>query len=211
MGITMKKTFKKFIATVLTAAMALSFSMPAFAAVGETEQTNNVNEEFCIAETTTLGDIVRNTEPEKYAQMPDEMKEKFNATNALEYFETTENSNNDMARIPVLPNLEVILGSLTLTTGDVTSDSFTYSSTASMSDECPYIFLEVIIYDYYTGAVIDSDSTSEFDALLANVNGYISGLKSSHIYKVVAFGDVIYPEGFSGDALGSKTKHVYTK
>ena len=162
--------------------MALSFSMPAFAAVGETEQTNNVNEEFCIAETTTLGDIVRNTEPEKYAQMPDEMKEKFNATNALEYFETTENSNNDMARIPVLPNLEVILGSLTLTTGDVTSDSFTYSSTASMSDECPYIFLEVIIYDYYTGAVIDSDSTSEFDALLANVNGYISGLKSSHIY-----------------------------
>ena len=104
--------------------MALSFSMPAFAAVGETEQTNNVNEEFCIAETTTLGDIVRNTEPEKYAQMPYEMKEKFNATNALAYFEATENSNNGIARIPVLPGVEAILGSLTLTTGDVTSNLY---------------------------------------------------------------------------------------
>ena len=56
--------------------------------------------------------------------MPDEMKEKFNATNALEYFETTENNNNEMARIPVLPNLEVIFGSLTLTTGDVTSNLY---------------------------------------------------------------------------------------
>ena len=207
----MRKGLKKIVAVVLTAAMALSFSMPALAAVDEAEPTNNANEKFCITETTTLGDIVRNTEPEKYAQMPDEMKEKFNATNALAYFEATENSNNGMARIPVLPGVEAILGSLTLTTGDVTSNSFTYSSTAGMTDECPYIFLEVIIYDYYTGAIIDSDSTSEFDSRVANVNGYISGLKSSHIYKVVAFGDVIYPEGFTGDALGSQTKHVYTK
>ena len=120
----MRKGLKKLVPVVLTAEMALSFSMPAFAAVDETEPTNNANENFCITETTTLGDIVRNTEPEKYAQMPDEMKEKFNATNALEYFETTENNNNEMARIPVLPNLEVIFGSLTLTTGDVTSNLY---------------------------------------------------------------------------------------
>ena len=70
----MRKGLKKLVAVVLTAAMALSFSMPALAAVDEAEPTNNANEKFCITETTTLGDIVRNTEPEKYAQMPDEMK-----------------------------------------------------------------------------------------------------------------------------------------
>ena len=50
----MRKGLKKLVAVVLTAEMALSFSMPAFAAVDETEPTNNANENFCITETTTL-------------------------------------------------------------------------------------------------------------------------------------------------------------
>lgn len=207
----MRKGLRKLVAIVLTAAMALSIGTPAFAATNTDEMQSNVNKELYITETTTLGEIIRHTEPEKYVQMPDEMKEKFNATNALDYFKASEANATSVASTQATRGIEIITGSLVVTTSAVTTNSFFYNSTVMMTAECPYIFLETIIYEYDTGKIVDSDSTNEFDSTTANVNGTVSGLKSGRAYKVVAFGDVIYPEGFVGDSIGSQTKYVYTK
>ena len=187
----MKKWFKKTVAVVLTAAMAMSVGMPAFAAENTSER-----EKFYITDVTTLGDIVEYTNPEGYAQMPTETRERLDATNAKECMNNACNESStymvndeNVASTRALP----LLGNLTKQTGNYGYTSFSYSCAVAMSRECPYVYLEAILYDHETNELIQSDYKSGYDVKLLTLTKDATGLESGHWYRLFVFADIIPP------------------
>lgn len=164
----------------------------------------NEPEKFYITDATTLGDIVSHTEPEAYENLPIEMREKFDTTNAKTFFENEDNSTTPY----VWP---IIYSSLTIRGSNITSSSFDYVATYALSEPCPYIFVEGIIYDYDTGEIVSSACDFVYDSLYVAATGSAHSLNSSNPYRAVAFGDAIAPPNYVGSGERTVTEYIYLK
>ena len=184
--------------------LALGMSSLAFAE----EIDNNQTEEFYITENTTLEDVVRSTNPEQYAIMPEEIKEKFSKI----YIKDCNEISSENAYAMGTSSLPIpLVGIITCSVTDIQSHSFDYASTLSLTLECPYAYLEAVVYDDTTGLVVDSAYDSGFDTDSLSLDDTATGLASLSPYQVVAFGDVIPPEGYyDWTANPTKIVNVYT-
>ncbi len=182
----MRKGLRKLAAVVLTAAMALSIGTPAFAA----DNSRNENA-FYITENTTLGQIVQYTNPEGYAAMPAESRATLNETYVKDCAENNENVEaTNQARVLWVE------GRLLTNITNITKNSFDYSAGVTINTECPYAYVEAIIYDATTGELITSAYDSDYDTDYLLFTETADGLKSSYRYRFFVFGDIIPPEGF---------------
>ncbi len=175
-------------------------------AFAETNSSQNDKERFFITDTTTLGDIIQYTNPEEYAKMPTEIKERFNLTYALESLDDS-NGNDEVA----LAGLPVIWGNMAVATSDVTSSSFAYTGTFTLTAECPYIYMEAIVYDHNTNEMITSKSSTSWATAVGVVSGVATNLTSNYPYRVYVFGDALPPTGYEGTGIMTTAEVVYTK
>ena len=183
----MKKWFKKTVAVVLTAAVALTVGTPVFAAENVTDvNTTSNNEKFYITETTTWGDVIRYRDLNDYMALPAEMKEQVDSV----YVKESENQENHFTPRDTI----AWIGSFK-PTWQTSNNSFSYSIALSASQKCPYLFLEVIIYDHNTGELMGSSSGSEYNASYVIVSDEVAGLKSNYPYRFATMGDVLAPAG----------------
>ena len=177
---------KKAVAVVLTAAMALTVGTSAFAAEDETEK-----KDFYITEATTLSDIVEYTNPEEYAQMPAEIKERLETAYVKDYKSAENNSTSDEQARAILLN-----GHINKYVGNINAHGFYYNTGISMNMVCPYIYFETIIYEHNTGKLITSSYDADYNTDSVSTSETVTDLEPTTWYDMVMFGDVIPPEGY---------------
>lgn len=198
----MKKMFKKAVAVVLTAAMALTVGTPVFAAEDTTDvdvTTTSNGEKFYITETTTWGDVIRYRDLNDYMALPAEMKEQVDSV----YVKESENQENQITS-------RVVFASITSPepTWSTYDNSFSYDVTLRTTKKCPYMFLEVILYDHYTGEIMSSASGAKYDSTSVTVSDKVSGLNANYPYRIATMGDPLAPAGES-DIAPMYGSHVF--
>lgn len=165
---------------VLLLAM-LCICSPAMAAEVSVDELGD----FRITDETTWGELIQVTSPERYASFTDEQKA---------YLETIYVNDEDAHVVGNTPRL--LFYDLWTNVSSVTSNSATVGMSLQVTEECPYGYMELFVYENATGEVIELFTESDFDFQQMIISENVYGLDAKTKYRITGYASLILPAGY---------------